>query len=241
MSLTIAILTVLIAIFIFIISVESAAHKKLKRKIELRSPVLLLFAHADDDAMFFTPTIEYLRKNFIEYHMHLFSSNAARRYEFTQAAKYYKCENITISEEGKFIDGMKENWDIMSLAEEVKQIVFDNSIQTIITFDKDGVSGHLNHCRIHDALNLIHNMCPHVQILTLKSQNKVRKYLHFIDCLYYLFEKDDENTVTTVVDTASHALTAMNCYPSQLTWYRYTYLFFSTYCKINRLEEKIYQ
>lgn len=69
-------LVLAIAVLISVIIIESWCHSVIKKKINFRSPVLFLFAHADDDAMFFTPTIEHVKRSGQDFGMFLFSSSA---------------------------------------------------------------------------------------------------------------------------------------------------------------------
>ncbi|BFU23480.1 N-acetylglucosaminyl-phosphatidylinositol de-N-acetylase, putative [Entamoeba histolytica HM-1:IMSS-B] len=235
MSSTTIIICVILAIIIILI--ESWCHKAVKKQLKIRDPVLFLFAHADDDAMFFIPTIEYLKQNLIPFGMFLFSSNPIRKKEFENAAKFHKCENITICDPTKYPDGFEYHWDIMEMAKDVAELIQKENIQTIITFDKKGVSGHPNHININAALPMIHTFCPHVSIYTLKSKNIIRKYSHTIDCICSFFEKDDERTLFTVLDSNEYATSSMKLYPSQFVWFRHIYLAFSTYTKLNQLVE----
>ncbi|ELP95189.1 N-acetylglucosaminyl-phosphatidylinositol de-N-acetylase, putative [Entamoeba invadens IP1] len=217
--------------------VKSFAHKALAKPIIMREPVLFLFAHADDDAMFYVPTIESLKRKSIPFSMVLFSSNETRKQEFQNACKGYGCENSYIADPQTFKDGFQENWDIMKIAQEVQEIVERDGIQTIITFDKNGISGHPNHINLFKALPMIHTLVPHVSLYTLTSKNIIRKYSHTIDCLCSVFlDSIKQDNITTLLESSHEAYEYMKYYPSQLNWYRYLYLFTSTYTMINKLE-----
>lgn len=123
------------------------------------------------------------------------------------------------------------------MAQDVAEVINRDSIQTIITFDKGGISGHPNHININDAIPMIHTLCPHVAIYVLKTKGFIRKYVHAVDCIFSFFERDDEKSVVTVLESNAMAAKAMTLYPSQLVWYRYIYLMFSTYTKFNQLIE----
>lgn len=48
---------------------------------------------------------------------------------------------------------MKSTWAEEVIVERVKNYVKNNNIKAIFTFDEEGISGHLNHRTIHNALS----------------------------------------------------------------------------------------
>ena len=129
---------------------------------------------------------------------------------------------------------MDQKWNIMDMAQDIQEIVMKENIQTIITFDRQGISGHPNHINIYNALPMIHTLCPHVSIYSLQTHNIVRKYLHVFDCVLTLLERSDDNIITDV-KTNYYASKAMENYPSQMVWFRRLYLMFSSYTRLNVL------
>ena len=120
------------------------------------------------------------------------------------------------------------------MVQEVLPFIQENNIQTIVTFDRNGVSGHPNHKNIHAALPLLRTLAPYVTIYTLQSKPLYRKFFHLLDCVLTLRESP---AGVTAVDTPTPALRAMLSYPSQFVWYRLLFLLFSTYPRLNTLEE----
>ncbi|KAL7718209.1 N-acetylglucosaminylphosphatidylinositol deacetylase [Entamoeba marina] len=227
-------LLVVCCIAIIYIALEAFCHKYLTQKLDIREPILFLFAHPDDDAMFFVPTLQHLKDHFIPFHFFSFTSTAIREQEFMNAAKYFNADTVAVGDPSKYKDGFNEKWDVMEMAQDVTKLINENNIQTIITFDGLGVSNHPNHIEINKALPMITTLNPHISVFTLKSKSFFRKYLHILDCILSIFQHST-NSLTTVLNSNQNASNAMKVYPSQLVWYRYIYLYFSTYTKLNEL------
>ena len=52
----------------------------------------------------------------------------------------------------QMIDGMQSKWDEDTIRQHVKRYVQEQNIKAIFTFDEHGVSYHLNHRTIYQAL-----------------------------------------------------------------------------------------
>jgi N-acetylglucosaminylphosphatidylinositol deacetylase len=129
------------------------------------------------------------------------------------------------------------------------------TIDVLITFDKTGISSHLNHISLyhgarHFIASLIHNRpgwnCP-VDLYTLTSINVVRKYSSFLDSLISVgimaFSKKQMGAHPSPllfmsgpgeVRTALKAMTT--AHKSQLVWYRWLWIGFSRYMIVNDLK-----
>lgn len=52
----------------------------------------------------------------------------------------------------KLVDGMKEKWCEETVRKYIADYVKDHNIRAIFTFDKGGVSKHINHIAVYSAL-----------------------------------------------------------------------------------------
>lgn len=71
-------------------------------------------------------------------------------------------------------------------------------------------------------------------VLTLQSVNALRKYAFLLDLPWTLLSPQDVLFVLTSKEVAQ-AKKAMSCHRSQLLWFRYLYVLFSRYMRINSL------
>lgn len=71
-------------------------------------------------------------------------------------------------------------------------------------------------------------------MLTLQSVNALRKYAFLLDLPWTLLSPQDVLFVLTSKEVAQ-AKKAMSCHRSQLLWFRYLYVLFSRYMRINSL------
>lgn len=123
--------------------------------------ILLLTAHPDDESMFFTPTLLELSKANYNNSLNLLclsNGNAdgigkTREEELANAARLLNFDSVKI---GDFNDDINSFWDqdeiINILHQHLQSISKSNRKLLILTFDKDGVSGHPNHISLYNAV-----------------------------------------------------------------------------------------
>jgi N-acetylglucosaminylphosphatidylinositol deacetylase len=169
---------VILIILIFSILVNSASSIE-GNNILLQSklPVLIVIAHPDDEAVFFTPTLLSLEKNKIDTYILCMSNGGGegsdgdiRIKEMMASAEYAQIpsSNVFIS---KFNDGHDENWNIFEMIKEIHLIIQEKKIGHVITFDEFGVTKHPNHIACHNA----------VKQYSLKGSNKQKIRKHYLD------------------------------------------------------------
>ena len=137
------------------------------------SPVLFLTAHPDDEAMFFAPTILSLRKADIEvFGLSLSNGNAdglgsQREIELMESYKVLRVpeRNVAALDDESLLDGMEENWKAEYIASILERYTERLGIQTIITFDQDGISLHPNHKACFEVVRLLQTMRNAQQVL----------------------------------------------------------------------------
>lgn len=210
------------------------------------SRALLVTAHPDDESMFFGPTIlELRRRNCRIFLLCLSEGNfdrkaEQRRQELWDASESLgiKPEDITLLNATHLQDDPALEWKTVTIANQILKHLEALDADVLITFDKEGVSGHPNHCAIYYATaslclsGLIPNKC---KVLTLESINLCRKYISVLDLPITLLL----STNWAVLNWASrHAVqNAMRLHRSQLVWFRKLYIVFSRYMVINSLCE----
>lgn len=140
--------------------------------------VLLIIAHPDDECMFFGPTIFNLLKveKCVVYLLCLstganYGMGKIRKNELYKACRVLgiREENIIIQNHTLLPDAMDVNWPIDLVSQIVLHQVETYDIDTLLTFDRHGVSRHLNHCSIYYA---IANLCMNKQLPTGKVRVK---------------------------------------------------------------------
>ncbi|KAG0449011.1 hypothetical protein HPP92_027560 [Vanilla planifolia] len=122
--------------------------------------VLLLVAHPDDESMFFAPTILYLFSKGHNIHILCISKGDAegkgnvRIEEIYRASAVLKVprQQIKIIDHPELQDGFDKPWKPHLVAAFAEEEIEKHGIDTVITFDSYGVSGHPNHQDVHRGL-----------------------------------------------------------------------------------------
>ena len=201
-----------------------------------RKVVLLLFAHPDDEVMFFLPTIKKLSYLGIEIVVGCLSTGNAdglgetRKLEFLNVMKALKIDKSVIVDDDRIPDGFKA-WDPL-VVKDLTQSILDRytHIDTILTFDRGGVSGHPNHVSIADA-SLLEFKRP-IKVVQLVSVPTLLKYA--IPPLDILSPWDTDLVSINSADPAACS-NLMKLYASQNVWFRRLFTLFSRYAYINTL------
>lgn len=229
----------------------------------------LVIAHPDDEVMFFAPTLlnlnDVLPKR-IPFHVVCYSNGDAEglgdiRYkELQHSVKILLSDrdtNVTIYDHK---DGMHEEWDQKLMINQLENIITIPKTtpkqNIILTFDKDGVSNHINHKTCYNAsLKYFKQYEKSTILLTLNSYHRkiVMKYSSFgwecmklLNTLFNPFaSKIGETTpfnTTHITIFSTHmqyilSLASMvNAHKSQMVWYRYFWWVFSRFVYVNDLE-----
>ncbi|KAI9140840.1 putative deacetylase LmbE-like domain-containing protein [Paraphysoderma sedebokerense] len=240
---------------------------------------LLVTAHPDDECMFFAPTIRGL---LTRYSGNNGGSNGAkvsllclsignheslgpvRRKELVAS-----CKELGIHENDVFVvdhpelqDNPKTLWSASLTSRMIEEYVQKLNIDCIITFDHGGVSGHLNHISIRNAIS--HYISTHPTPLPayqLTTISIFRKYLFIFDFpitllshyYHHYFSSSPESTAASSTSSAQVPMSdrvlflstwrdvtvsqkAMQRHVSQYVWFRRLYIRFSRYMVLNELE-----
>ena len=119
--------------------------------------MLIVIAHPDDEAMFFLPTIHALQQELNEVYLLCLSNGDAaglgriREKELQESARFLGLSGCEVLNDPLLPDSMVALWDPRTVGLHVVEYLQTHQrrdgrqFDMIITFDKGGVSGHLNH------------------------------------------------------------------------------------------------
>jgi len=216
-------------------------------KFPQHNRILLVISHPDDECMFFGPTILSLtsRENCELYILCLSKGNFEKQGKIRRNELWESCTSMGIPESNIILinatllpDDPNVEWKVEAVAKLILNTVESLDIDGIITFDRDGISQHPNHCAIYYATaslclaNLLPKEC---KIYTLDSINVIRKYISVFDLLCTFLMST--NWFILNWECGSVVRCAMKKHKSQMKWFRWLYIYFSRYMYINSLRE----
>ena len=225
-----------------------------------RGDVLLVFAHPDDEAMFFAPLLEYLRRINTRVHFLCLSTGnfagmgAVREKELLKSARYFglSTEHVRIVNESTLQDGMQEKWPSDVVARHVREVLqLHPTIRSVVTFDVKGVSGHPNHIDTSQGVALLRQQLAHEAdraptiFLQLRTHSLLRKYSAIMSLFMSSLSRRSTSVSTTSADwtvairpgSVLSSLQGMQCHRSQLVWFRYLFVWFSSYTFVNEFNQ----
>lgn len=220
--------------------------------LKIRGDVLLVFAHPDDEAMFFAPILHLAARRGRQIHFLCLSDGnydglgKIREGELYDSAAFFGVlkRNVKVVRHAELQDGMQERWPAGVIRSEVDAYLQKvGTIGTVITFDRHGISGHPNHIATHMGVReLKSKMPPGIIFLELRTRSIVPKYSSIAMVLRYCVltapYKDREHFAAVLPPRAiATSWRAMRRHKSQLAWFRYLYLLFSSYTFVNELRE----
>lgn len=221
-------------------------------RTSIRGDVLLVFAHPDDEAMFFSPLLHFLREKGLVVHLLCLSNGGfggrgkTREKELYDSAAFFGIvkRNVKVVDHPELRDGMTEKWSTALIRREVEVYLEKvGSVCTVVTFDESGVSSHPNHIAVHHAVKALKCSMPRGLIfLELQSKGILSKYSGIFSLLssITLFSSHSGRFTFSVLippSAVTCSLRAMQKHVSQLVWFRYLFVVFSSYTFINDLSE----
>jgi N-acetylglucosaminylphosphatidylinositol deacetylase len=218
--------------------------------------VLLVIAHPDDESLFFSPTMLKLAQYRVPTSVLCLSNGnadgkgAIRAREFLEACSVLSIprSQITIIDDPLLQDGMERKWDTEHAAGYVREAVDRCDATAVLTFDAKGVSGHPNHIATFRAVTsslsaLKGKRSRAIRAYSLESVSMMRKFISLLDLplasLLSLVSKGKKDIILSPYPSQGWA--AMRKHKSQMVWYRYLFLLFSSYTVFNvlvRLDEE---
>lgn len=214
--------------------------------------VLLLTAHPDDECFFFGPTLLALSPQ-TDNLFSLTVSNGnndgigSRREPELRSSLAI----LGIPPERSFLlnhpllqDNFTQAWDADIIVESVLPYVIQHNITLLLTFDDKGVSSHPNHYSLYYGSQRLLDSLPkdavHLRAYALKTYPIYIKYSGWITIFskFYLYAYQTGDAISSGIPTlrftsgiASYLtiFRAMNQHHSQMVWFRWLYLLFSSY------------
>ncbi|KAK1235297.1 N-acetylglucosaminyl-phosphatidylinositol de-N-acetylase [Marasmius sp. AFHP31] len=210
--------------------------------------LLVLTAHPDDESLFFSPTILALHKLADVFSMCISTGNSdglgnVRKQELEKSLDVLGVEpsRRLILDHPDLQDNITVSWDVNVLSNIVKSFVLDNSIDTILTFDEGGISGHPNHKSLPEAMKVMLAMFEDSQsrpkLFSLITVSLPSKYISILAPVLAKLRLRvlDTPQITFVAGINEYrlALRAMRQHWSQLVWFRWLNVMFSRYMWVN--------
>ncbi|KAJ8668603.1 hypothetical protein QAD02_010266 [Eretmocerus hayati] len=207
------------------------------------SRLLLVTAHPDDEVMFFGPMIcSLIHGGVTQIYLLCLSMGGDKQ----RKNELWACANqlgipdahVTIVMCTEMPDDPAVQWPDDVVAKSILQHVESYKIDTVVTFDKHGVSSHKNHISIYYAIAMlcIEKRVPlYCKLYTLETVNIFRKYIQLLDLpisllsgsYWYLISYQQRHNIHD----------AMKKHRSQYVWFRKLFMVFSRYTLINTLNE----
>ncbi|XP_057769978.1 uncharacterized protein LOC130989857 isoform X1 [Salvia miltiorrhiza] len=215
-----------------------------------RRNVLVVIAHPDDESMFFAPVINYLTSGHHNVHILCMSTGNAdgmgsiRKEELYLASVVLKIptQQVKILDHPDLQDGFGKVWNWNLLASIIDEETRTHSIDLIITFDDYGISGHCNHCDVHQGVRklLLDASGRRLEACEIVSPNIVRKYIGPVDIwlsiLFCRLKKDGPSYCLVNLDLRK-SYAAMAQHSSQWVWFRKLFVTFSSCTYVTTLKK----
>lgn len=135
---------------------------------------------------------------------------------------------------------MDQVWSHHVIINLVKTFMENQHFDRIITFDDYGISGHINHRSIYNALKdakILGDL--EGPIFSLRSIPVAQKFASLPEALFTALTQSRTQKKLVLLSSPLgylDGIAAMSSHRSQLVWYRYLYLIFSRYMFINVLD-----
>jgi len=220
--------------------------------------VAFVIAHPDDEAMFFVPAIAALsaRPGIECFLLCLSTGNfdglgQQRSLELVESAQLLGLNvsggHVRVMDEPALQDGPQNVWPIEKITHIIVQYAREHKIDTIVSFDERGVSGHPNHIALANGVSALARSVAQSgavpRCFSLVSVSLLRKYLGLFDlpfalCANWLQNRQQHSGHSLLLLSANPSL-AQRCllaHASQFVWYRRLFVVFSSYVYINTLK-----
>lgn len=198
--------------------------------------ISFVIGHPDDEIMFFNQVLLSLNNlnhsNLSQIHVIcLTNKDTIRHHELVKSCEQLLSNHLNILKVScyDYKDSMTELWNVDDVGHTLKTIInpVDKSKSLIITFDKDGISNHINH---RTCYQLCKDNFKDSHVFALKTPSFALKYSSFFILVFcYLSSilcppsKSNEIQFNNhSVKQWLHVVTIMcKCHKSQMVWYRW--------------------
>ncbi|XP_026466017.1 N-acetylglucosaminyl-phosphatidylinositol de-N-acetylase-like [Ctenocephalides felis] len=196
--------------------------------------------------MFFGPTVLQFNKMGCEIYLVCLSTGnhsdlgKTRKYELYEACKVLGIseDRITIHNDQFLPDNPNVMWKEDLIGSIIMNYVQSLNVDTLVSFDKQGISQHPNHKAIYYAIAylVMENQLPsYCRAYTLETVNIFRKYSLFLDIPISFLSSSYWSILNW--KERKRIQKAMKEHNSQMVWFRSLYITFSRYMLVNTLEE----
>lgn len=200
----------------------------------------VVFAHPDDESMFFGPTIgHYVDRGCEVFYLCLSTGDAdglgmVRTCELLRAAAVFGIpeDHVMIVDDPMLQDGMDNDWDMELISNHIQQFVADHGVTHLVSFDQHGVSGHPNHIAVHYGFVTAHDTLS-IPCLQLDTTGFLRKYIGIADIILSWCLSNP--STLTLHSLPLRSIRGMLAHHSQFVWYRKLFILLSRYSYINTL------
>ncbi|EEA06879.1 N-acetylglucosaminyl-phosphatidylinositol de-N-acetylase, putative [Cryptosporidium muris RN66] len=174
------------------------------RLLDQYTSFCLIIAHPDDETLFFGPLINHFsnQSNISLYLLCLSNGNYYNKGYIRENELLNACRIIGIQQANIYIlnnENLQDNpyiyWPSDVIIKEVYSFINKHHIECIITFDCYGISYHLNHISIYNAIKIIKEDKSLLEssnlkiILTLNTCNVFIKYLGIYSLFWLLIKR----------------------------------------------------
>ncbi|OII73943.1 N-acetylglucosaminyl-phosphatidylinositol de-N-acetylase [Cryptosporidium ubiquitum] len=172
------------------------------KSFETFKNVCLVIAHPDDESMFFTPVIKQVCGEGTKVHLlcltngDYYGFGKLREKELFEACNALGIlgDRIRVISSEQFQDQPNEKWPCNDVISEIESFVDEFDIDTIITFDEFGISGHINHISTNESIKEWikgSRRDKYPKVYVLETSNLFVKYSGILSLLYlYIFPKN---------------------------------------------------
>ncbi|OAG32499.1 N-acetylglucosaminylphosphatidylinositol deacetylase [Nematocida sp. ERTm5] len=213
-------------------------HKLNNAKLPDNLRYLMIIAHPDDESMFFGPFLtDVLRKKGDISVVVCTGGEKGGKKKVRKQEMEYLCVSHGMS---LFLldypDGRLRETD--KLMNNLEIIYKSTNSTSIITFDSSGVSSHADHIACNKISVLLAKKVKTKHLYALESLGVLEKYFLPVFTLFNLiFMRKSGILVTNSLYERIKNRRRMFCHKSQLLWYRYLYIIFSSYMDFTVLED----
>ena len=173
----------LIVAFNFLIIILLSFSVKARKQFETftqslqNRAVLLVFAHPDDETMFFNPMLQTFVKQGVQFHLlclstgNFYGEGARRVREMEASAAAYGALSLGIEDDAGLQDHMQLKWEDSLVSEKIAKFVEGKNIGAFVTFDERGITNHPNHISCYNGL--VHYLKKNKERII---QNQIKSY-----------------------------------------------------------------
>ena len=131
---------------------------------------------------------------------------------------------------------MKTQWDPAHVRDVVAAHMAGRDVDAIITFDADGISLHPNHRALYHGARLVRDTWTGINPPTVFALQTLSWRTKFTGPVASVLQRIAPHDLLVLAPLRAYfvALQAMRRHATQLVWFRYLYVLFSSYMHANR-------